>query len=105
MSKCMLFDCDGTLVDSEMLNCEAMSAELGAAGIDEAPASLFERYKGGNFYHVLDDLQRRHGVALDEQFTERFRARAHRHFHQAFATGRRHTGSAGCAGAESLCGV
>ncbi|MEM7258613.1 MAG: HAD-IA family hydrolase [Pseudomonadota bacterium] len=80
MSKCLLFDCDGTLVDSELLNCEAMSIELGEAGIDEPPAALFERYKGGNFYRVLEDLEQIHNTPLGPDFTQRFRDRAHQHF-------------------------
>ncbi len=80
MPRCLLFDCDGTLVDSELLNCEAMSAELAQEGVKEEAQSLFRRYKGHNFYKVLDDLQLRHGVQLNDQFTDRFRNRAYQHF-------------------------
>jgi len=80
MSKCLLFDCDGTLVDSEYLNSEAMSAELALSGIVEEPGSLFRRYKGGNFLKVLQDLEQRHGVSIDDQFSERFRVRAQQVF-------------------------
>lgn len=80
MPKCLLFDCDGTLVDSERLNCKAMSIELSHEGIEESAASLFQRYKGFNFYSVLEDLGQRHATELGESFTERFRERAEQQF-------------------------
>lgn len=82
MAKCLLFDCDGTLVDSELLNCEAMAEELEHAGIAEHADSLFQRYKGRNFYKVIDDLEQRHGIKLDDQFADRFRHRAAIRFSQ-----------------------
>lgn len=79
MKRCLLFDCDGTLVDSELLNCEAMAAELLQSGIDEAANGLLQRYRGWKFSSVLDDLQQRHSLVLDKQFTVRFRQRASVH--------------------------
>lgn len=73
---CLLFDSDGTLVDSELLNCEAMSAELACSGIVEAAEDLLHRYRGYMFSAVLDELQQRHSVSLDAGFNQRFRQRA-----------------------------
>jgi HAD superfamily hydrolase (TIGR01509 family) len=73
---CLLFDSDGTLVDSELLNCEAMSAELACSGIVEAADDLLHRYRGFMFSAVLDELQRRHNISLDAEFNQRFRQRA-----------------------------
>ncbi len=80
MSACLLFDSDGTLVDSELLNNEALSAELADSGIHESAVSLVSRYRGWNFNKVVPDLQERHGALLDESFTQRFRQRASGHF-------------------------
>lgn len=77
---CLLFDSDGTLVDSELLNCEAMSAELAGSGIQESPDHLLHHYRGYMFSAVLDELQKKHGVALDTEFNQRFRQRAAEHF-------------------------
>lgn len=77
---CLLFDSDGTLVDSELLNCEAMSAELASAGIHESADYLLRNYRGYMFSAVLEELQQKHGVTLDGEFNQRFRARAARHF-------------------------
>ena len=80
MSGCLLFDSDGTLVDSELLNCEALAAELGDSGISETASDLMTRYRGWNFHEVLTDIQQRYHVQLDPFFTGRFRERARDHF-------------------------
>jgi len=77
---CLLFDSDGTLVDSELLNCEAMSAELADSGIRETPEYLLGHYRGYMFSAVLDELQQKHRVILDTEFNQRFRQRAASHF-------------------------
>ena len=77
---CLLFDSDGTLVDSELLNCEAMSAELAESGIHESADYLLHHYRGFMFSAVLDELQQKHGVELDHDFNQRFRQRAAAHF-------------------------
>lgn len=73
---CLIFDSDGTLVDSERLNCQALSTELALSGIHENPASLLESYRGWQLSAQLDDLQHRHDIALDNAFVGRFRDRA-----------------------------
>ena len=77
---CLLFDSDGTLVDSELLNCQAMSAELAFSDIHESPEELLHRYRGFRFSAVLDELQLKHEIVLDDEFNQRFRQRAARHF-------------------------
>lgn len=77
---CLLFDSDGTLVDSELLNCEAMSLELGQSGIFEAADDLLHDYRGFMFSAVLDELQEKHDIRLDRDFVQRFRDRAAAHF-------------------------
>jgi HAD superfamily hydrolase (TIGR01509 family) len=77
---CLLFDSDGTLVDSELLNCEAMSAELAVSGIVEHPEHLLHNFRGYMFSAVLDELQQKHQIELDDGFNQRFRERAAEHF-------------------------
>jgi len=77
---CLLFDSDGTLVDSELLNCEAWSAELASSGIDESPEYLLRKYRGCKFAAALEELQSKHGNTLDNGFIPRFRQRAANHF-------------------------
>lgn len=78
-TRCLIFDSDGTLVDSELLNCEAMSAELQDSGITEDASDLVVRYRGWMLKSLLQDLQQRHEKSLDEEFTPRFRHRAAKH--------------------------
>ena len=80
MKKCLLFDSDGTLVDSEILNNQALAAELLDAGITETAQNLVDTYRGWMFSAALNDIQMRHDCLLDSGFTERFRHRASLHF-------------------------
>ena len=73
---CVLFDCDGTLVDSELLGNVALAQELALAGIAETGESLTERFRGHRLADMLATLQAAHGVALPEGFVDRYRARA-----------------------------
>jgi HAD superfamily hydrolase (TIGR01509 family) len=72
----LIFDSDGTLVDSEFLNCQALSAELAQSGIDIGARELLERYRGWQLSLELDELQQQHGTSLDPGFVDRFRDRA-----------------------------
>lgn len=80
MTHCLLFDSDGTLVDSEALNTEALADELALHDIVEEKVKLLARYRGWQFSAVVDDLGKRHQVELGEQFEVVFRARASRYF-------------------------
>lgn len=83
MKRCLLFDSDGTLVDSEFLNSEAMAAELQESGISESAENLHRSYSGWMFSAVLEDLQQRHRTRLDDKFTDRFRQRASQIFEKS----------------------
>ena len=73
---CVLFDCDGTLVDSELLGNVALAHELALGGIVETGESLTERFRGHKLADMLATLQADHGVALPDGFVDRYRARA-----------------------------
>jgi HAD superfamily hydrolase (TIGR01509 family) len=73
---CVLFDCDGTLVDSELLGNVALAQELALGGIVETGESLTERFRGHKLADMLATLQADHGVALPDGFVDRYRARA-----------------------------
>ncbi len=77
---CLLFDSDGTLVDSEAINTEALADELALHEIKEDPLALLDRYRGWQFKALLSDLGVRHGISLDRQFEISFRARASTYF-------------------------
>ncbi|MFC4160402.1 HAD-IA family hydrolase [Chitinimonas lacunae] len=74
MSACVIFDCDGTLVDSETLCNQAFVALLRDLGVEERTEALVERYRGAKLQSILDDLQNRHGLTLPEGFVADYRA-------------------------------
>ncbi|GAB2720879.1 HAD family hydrolase [Halomonas garicola] len=57
----LLFDCDGTLVDSEPLLAEEMAAGLNAAGLPFTTADYLTKYRGVRFRHIIKQLQKQHG--------------------------------------------
>jgi len=78
--KCLIFDCDGTLVDSELLSGKALELKLRELGIEESAEAMVRRYRGGKLSEVLRDLEGRHGTRFDESFVGNYRAAVARLF-------------------------
>jgi HAD superfamily hydrolase (TIGR01509 family) len=57
----VIFDCDGVLIDSELLSVEADIACLAEHGIAMPADEILERYTGISMAGMLADLERRHG--------------------------------------------
>ena len=72
----MLFDCDGTLVDTELLGNLALAEQLALAGVAETGESLTERFRGHKLADMLAALESRHGVTLPAGFVSDYRIRA-----------------------------
>ncbi|WP_110670711.1 HAD family hydrolase [Salinicola halophilus] len=62
---CLLFDCDGTLVDSEPLLADVMAKYLNRAGLPFTSDDYIERFRGARFASIVAHLEQRHG-ALDD---------------------------------------
>lgn len=60
----LIFDCDGVLIDSEVIGCRAEAACLAAIGIAVSVDELIERYVGISLPVTLADLQGRLCEAL-----------------------------------------
>ncbi|HET8791946.1 MAG TPA: HAD-IA family hydrolase [Modicisalibacter sp.] len=58
---CLLFDCDGTLVDSEPLLADVMADTLTRAGLPFTAREYMERFRGVRFMNIVAELERRHG--------------------------------------------
>lgn len=72
--ECVLFDCDGTLVDSEVLCCESFSIVFNHYGIPLSTQECILRFKGTNLYQVFDEVRKEHGLAQsDEQLEKEYR--------------------------------
>jgi len=73
MIKCVIFDCDGTLVDSERLAGEALSIKLAQYGIFESCVKLTDQNRGAKFVDILQRLALEHNVVFREDFAPEFR--------------------------------
>lgn len=58
---CLLFDCDGTLVDSEPLLAAEMSTALTAVGLPFQASDYMGEFRGARFRRIVAELERRHG--------------------------------------------
>lgn len=78
-TKLVLFDCDGTLLESETLMSDVQVRRLNALGIPCTAADLAIRYSGASTAAMIADLSQRFGTALDvsvfQTFERDFRAR------------------------------
>jgi len=70
----VIFDCDGVLVDSEPISNRLLGEHLTAAGFPTSTEESVERYMGGSFASMLDDVRARFGLAVPEGFADRYHA-------------------------------
>ncbi|MDA3921234.1 MAG: HAD-IA family hydrolase [Salinisphaera sp.] len=70
----IIYDCDGTLVDSEFLNARCMTDMIERDhGMVLDPMALETEFRGGRFADMCDTLEQRHNIALGADFPERYR--------------------------------
>lgn len=79
---CLLFDCDGTLVDSEPLLAAEMTTVLNELGLPFTPDDYIGEFRGARFSHITQALQHRYGEvdperlkALEADMRQRFATR------------------------------
>ena len=68
---CVIYDLDGTLVDSEGLNYQAFLDLL--PELDDTAEALLNRYRGKKMTLIFADLEHRLGRKLPEDFEDRYR--------------------------------
>jgi HAD superfamily hydrolase (TIGR01509 family) len=71
----VIFDCDGVLVDSEIVSFEAEAAALAEAGINVPLDDLVERFVGLSSTSAFAILESEYGIKLPPNFAERCRQR------------------------------
>lgn len=74
MVKALIFDLDGTLVDSELIGAETLAAllpELGLSGHE-----ITALYRGWRFKTILDVFSKRLGRSLGDEFIDTYRAQS-----------------------------
>ncbi len=73
MIQCVIFDNDGTLVDSELLAFTAMQTLLKQHGVHESANDLHAQFPGVRLAEILTYLEQKHNVELGVDFVPQFR--------------------------------
>ena len=73
MIECILFDSDGTLVDSELLSMQVLAAQMAPYGADLDPDKLHDRFKGWKYGEAIEILKDELNLDLPEDFEAAFR--------------------------------
>jgi len=73
MQQCLLFDCDGTLVDSERLSCLGIELIFRVYGRLLDADELIIRFRGWKLAHILDVLTQEQGLTLNDHMIEAYR--------------------------------
>jgi HAD superfamily hydrolase (TIGR01509 family) len=69
----IIFDCDGVLIDSEVLACGAVQRQLQLHGLDMEPAAVMQKFLGRSVDAVARHYQASLGRALPESFVPALR--------------------------------
>ena len=70
---CIIFDLDGTLVDSEALNCRAFIDLI--PEINDSAAALANRYRGMKLAEIIEDISVRYALDVGNDFEPTYRER------------------------------
>lgn len=73
--KLIIFDCDGVLIDSELISARMLIAELHDYGVDMDMKFVSSHFLGRSYPVVLKEVRERWGVALPDRFEADYRAR------------------------------
>lgn len=73
MIRCVIFDCDGTLVDSEFLCNLGLEIKLKDYGVEVSADDLMEKYRGGKLTQTLQEIEQDHQIKLRDDFIPSYR--------------------------------
>ncbi|WP_062223205.1 HAD family hydrolase [Aureimonas sp. D3] len=73
MFKCIIFDLDGTLVDSETLNARALSELMGP--LDLSSEAIRDAYRGWKLSDVINHLAKTYKINVPDEFVASYRSR------------------------------
>jgi HAD superfamily hydrolase (TIGR01509 family) len=76
----VIFDCDGVLVDSELLSAKVLMAQLNELDIDLSPQQFRSEFLGRSFASAAVQLKRRTGLDLPEHFARDYFIRLNKLF-------------------------
>lgn len=63
-ARCVIFDCEGTLVDSEVLCCRALSSVFETFGAELTVQQAMEHFVGGKLADILSETRDRLGLKI-----------------------------------------
>lgn len=75
MIKCVIFDCDGTLVDSELLCHTALQEEFAEYGIIYPASAMLAKFRGWKLDEIMANVAEVAGSNLADDFETRYRDR------------------------------
>ena len=73
--KCIIFDCDGVLIDSEVISARVMIEELAQENIDIDFEYFQQNFLGRGFAKVSADIRTNSGRVISDDFETRYRSR------------------------------
>lgn len=82
----IIFDCDGVLVDSEVLALEIELASLAEIGLTFDPEAYKKRHLGTTAADFFREIEREYRAAFAQPLPEDFRPRVGARYKEAFAT-------------------
>jgi HAD superfamily hydrolase (TIGR01509 family) len=75
MTDLVIFDCDGVLIDSEVISATMLIAELKTYGVEITLEFVSRNFLGRSYPTVMNEIRKTFGVALPDQFEADYRAR------------------------------
>ncbi len=78
----VLFDCDGTLVDSETLGIEVLVESVRPFGLEISVEDAMRRFKGGKMADHVVEFESELGYSLPEDYVSNFRQRCRQVFEE-----------------------
>jgi HAD superfamily hydrolase (TIGR01509 family) len=76
----IIFDCDGVVVDSEILSCGALLTQLRRYGISLELGDIHRRFLGRSFQAVADAYRDWHGEPVPDRFRQELQEELHASF-------------------------
>jgi HAD superfamily hydrolase (TIGR01509 family) len=76
----VIFDCDGVLVDSEIISCQSHADAFSAFGYPITAAQVFDRFLGRSALQAQLEVEAELGRKLPDDFTAQLRERLHSAF-------------------------
>ena len=74
MVECIIFDCDGTLVDSEYHCNLGLEMMLRPYKVKSSASALMAKYRGEKLANILHSIEEEHNIVLEEHFVAEYRA-------------------------------